>query len=87
MAATPLNIKDPEAHRLASEIAESTGKSLTRVVVDALRHEKERLTPPKFNRQKIDEILARMDALPDIDSRSVKEIEDEIYDEHGLFRE
>lgn len=41
--ATPLNIKDPSAYQLATEIAEVTGKSLTRVVVDSLQHEKERL--------------------------------------------
>ena len=38
--ATPLNIKDPEAYQLASEIARHTGKTLTRVVVDALKHER-----------------------------------------------
>jgi antitoxin VapB len=32
-----LNIKDPEAHRLARAIAQATGQSMTRVVTDALR--------------------------------------------------
>lgn len=32
-----MNIKDPEAHRLAEAIARATGESMTRVVVDALR--------------------------------------------------
>ena len=32
-----LNIKDPEAHRLAAAISETTGESMTRVVTDALR--------------------------------------------------
>jgi antitoxin VapB len=32
-----LNIKDPEAHALARELAELTGESLTRAVTEALR--------------------------------------------------
>jgi len=38
-----LNIKDPEAHRLAQAIAEATGESMTRVVVGALRERYARL--------------------------------------------
>ena len=34
-----LNIKNPEAHRLASELARVTGKSMTRAVTDALRQQ------------------------------------------------
>ncbi|WEZ84299.1 type II toxin-antitoxin system VapB family antitoxin [Rhizobium sp. 32-5/1] len=32
-----LNVKDPEAHRLAQAIAHATGLSMSRVVTDALR--------------------------------------------------
>lgn len=32
-----LNIKDPEAHRLAAAIARETGESMTHVVTEALR--------------------------------------------------
>ncbi len=32
-----LNVKDPEAHRLAQAIAHATGQSMSRVVTDALR--------------------------------------------------
>src|SRR5258708_3747529 len=32
-----LNIKDPEAHRLAAAIAQETGETMTHVVTDALR--------------------------------------------------
>ena len=35
----PLNIKNPEAHRLASELARVTGKSITQAVTDALRQQ------------------------------------------------
>ena len=39
----PLNIKDPETERLASEVAALTGESKTRAVRTALRERKERL--------------------------------------------
>ena len=32
-----LNVKNPEAHRLAAAIARETGETLTRVVTEALR--------------------------------------------------
>jgi antitoxin VapB len=38
-----LNIKDPEAHRLAEAIAEQTGETLTRAVTESLRQRYERL--------------------------------------------
>jgi antitoxin VapB len=38
-----LNIKDPEAHRLAEAIAQETGETLTRAVTEALRQRHERL--------------------------------------------
>lgn len=41
-----LNIKDPEAHRLARAIARATGESMTRVVTEALRERYERLQRP-----------------------------------------
>jgi antitoxin VapB len=37
-----LNIKDPEAHRLAQAIAQITGETMTRVVTEALRERYER---------------------------------------------
>jgi antitoxin VapB len=38
-----LNIKDPEAHRLANAIAQETGETMTRAVTEALRERFERL--------------------------------------------
>ena len=38
-----LNVKDPEAHRLAAAIARETGETMTRVVTEALRERFERL--------------------------------------------
>ncbi len=81
-----LEIEDPEAYDLAAAIAERTGKSLTRVVVEALRQEKDRLLPDAWDQEEIDAILARVDALPDLDSRSPEEIAASLYDERGLIR-
>ena len=41
--AASLNVKDPEAHRLAQAIAQETGETLTRAVTEALRQRYERL--------------------------------------------
>jgi hypothetical protein len=84
--ATPLNIKDPEAYQLASEIARHTGKTLTRVVVDALKHEREALRtgPQEIDISKVRQILADMHAMPVADPRSVEDILADLYDEHGL---
>jgi antitoxin VapB len=84
---TPLNIKDPEAYQLASEIANCTGKSLTRVVVDALRHEREALkrAPADIDMEKVRAILAGFDSGPAAD-QSVSAVLNELYDERGLPR-
>jgi antitoxin VapB len=81
--ATPLNIKDPEAYQLASEIARHTGKTLTRVVVDALRHEKEALkaAPQEIDMTKVAAILARFDR-----QRQPWPVDEILYDERGLPR-
>jgi antitoxin VapB len=39
-----LNIKDPEAHKLAQKIAQKTGESMTRAVTEALRERLARLS-------------------------------------------
>jgi antitoxin VapB len=80
-----LSIKDPEADRLARELARRTGESLTQAVITALR---ERLQREK-NRQRgprlLDElraIVARCSRLPVLDRRPADEILG--YDESGL---
>ena len=42
-----LNVKDPEAHRLAQAIAQETGETITRAVTGALRERYERLQSRK----------------------------------------
>jgi hypothetical protein len=82
----PLNIKDSEAYDLATAIADHTGKSLTRVVIDALRHEKQRVVPRVVDKGKLKAILEHAHALPDLDPRPSSEIMNDLYDEHGLPR-
>jgi antitoxin VapB len=81
-----LNIKNPEAYRLASDLSQATGKSLTRVVVDALRTETERLLPRPVDMDKVREILARFDAMAVRDPRSAREIVNDLYDERGMWK-
>jgi antitoxin VapB len=79
-----LNIKNDEAHKLATELAQLTGENLTSAVTLALR---ERLVRER-RRRKADEVASRLmkigsryAALPDT-GRTPDEILG--YDEHGL---
>lgn len=72
-----LSLKDPEADRLARELAERTGETLTAAVVTALRERLARLRRrPRRRRLKDDlrEIALRCSALPTLDERPVDEI-------------
>jgi antitoxin VapB len=82
-----LSIKDDDTDRLAREVAKQTGESLTEAIRVSLEERLRRLAgrrraPTRL--EKLSEILARVDSLPPLDSRS----EDEIlgYDERGLPR-
>ena len=82
----PLSIKDPEADKLARDLAQRTGESLTQAVITALR---ERLLREQRKDEAIDSLVEEvMDigrhcaALPLLDARSPDEIIG--YDEHGL---
>ncbi len=82
-----LNIKNDEAHRLASELARLTGENMTKAVTLAIR---ERLEREKRRRgregvaERLMEIGRRCAALPTMDDRTPDEILG--YDEHGLPR-
>jgi antitoxin VapB len=80
-----LNIKHPHADRLARELAEVTGESLTEAVIVALRERLERHRGRKADRmvrEEVRRIQQRVAALPRQDTRS----DDELlgYDEAGL---
>lgn len=78
-----LNIKDPEAHRLATAISQATGETMTRIVTEALRERYERLQSQQ-GKATVEELLAvakRASALvkgPYLDHAEF------LYDEHGL---
>jgi antitoxin VapB len=79
-----LNIKDPEAHKLAQELAQETGETMTSAVIRAIR---ERLEAVR-RRRKRDALLAEIHAIsarsaeilkgPPIDHAEL------LYDQHGL---
>jgi antitoxin VapB len=78
-----LNIKDPEAHRLAAAISEIKGISMTRAVTEALREDYERLQSSR-SRATVEELLRiakRASAQhkgPYVDHAEL------LYDENGL---
>lgn len=82
-----LSLKDPEADRLAREVAARTGETLTRAIVVALRERLARLRARPRRRplsEELREIGERCAARPTLDDRT----DDEIlgYDENGLPR-
>jgi len=80
-----LYIKNPAAHRLARQLSESQGVTLTDAVVTALENQLNAAKKPKpIDRKKIGALLEKMRALPVADSRSPNEILG--YDQFGLPR-
>lgn len=82
MGAT-LNIKDPEAHRLASAIAQETGEPMTRVVVEALRDRLSRIERRR-ERASVDELLAIAGRSASLVTKPYRDHADELYDADGL---
>jgi antitoxin VapB len=78
-----LNVKDPEAHRLAQAIAQATGETMTRAVTEALRERYERLQrrDPEMLAADIRAIAKRAAAHIKRPYRDHAEL---LYDEHGL---
>jgi antitoxin VapB len=80
-----LSIKDPEADRLARELAARTGETLTEAVVVALRERLARQTGRTRGiplREELAEIRRRCASLPVVDDRTADEILG--YDDRGL---
>ncbi len=80
-----LNIKNPEAHRLARKLADATGESLTEAVTVSLRERLasvQRHPEPAGLEAAVAEIQDFVAALPDRDLRCAEEILGD--DERGL---
>jgi len=83
----PLSIKNDAAERLARQVADETGESITEAIQKSLAERLERLRANRRNRvlaSQIEDLLRRVDALPRLDSRTPDEILG--YDENGLPR-
>ena len=78
-----LNLKDPEAHRLAAAIARETGESMTRAVTAALRERLERLQSHK-RKASTDELLAIAKRVSGQVKRPYIDHATFLYDENGL---
>ncbi len=83
MSHKSLNVKDPEAHRLAQAISDATGETMTRAVTEALRERYERLQKRDPERLAADiRAIAKRAAAhvkgPYLDHAEL------LYDEHGL---
>lgn len=84
-----LNIRDPEVHRLAREVAAATGETMTEAVKAALRERLARLrqADEAERRRRYEAIMEfgrRWREAPVVDPRPFDEILD--YDENGLPR-
>jgi antitoxin VapB len=82
-----MSIKNAAAERLARQVANETGESLTEAIQKALEERWERLRANRRRRaltDQVEDLLRRVDALPNLDSRP----DDEIlgYDENGMPR-
>jgi len=78
-----LNVKDPEAHRLAQAIAEATGETMTRVVTEALRERYERLQHQR-GKASVAELLAIAQRACAHVKKPYLDHAEFLYDERGL---
>ena len=81
--AITLNVKDPDAHRLAQSIAKATGETLTRAVTEALRERYERLQRRR-GKAAVEELLAIAKRARAHVKGPYLDHADFLYDERGL---
>lgn len=83
----PLSIKDPETERLARDLAQRTGESITVATKKALEERLRRVSGQRRKALLLEDLAAirrRCAALPILDAREPDAIVD--YDDHGLPR-
>ncbi len=83
----PLSIKNEQTERLARQVANETGESITEAIQKSLEERWERLRERGRSRilaRQVEDLLHRVDALPTLDPRPPDEILG--YDEHGMPR-
>jgi antitoxin VapB len=68
-----LYIKNPAAHRLAEQVGKRMGVTLSDAVIAALEDSLQKTRRP-LNRTKVDDLCARIGALPVADARTPEEI-------------
>ena len=78
-----LNVKDPEAHRLAQAIAKATGETMTRAVTEALRERYERLQNRR-GKASVEELLAIARRAAAQVKRPYLDHAEFLYDKRGL---
>jgi len=78
-----LNIKDPEAHRLAQAIARATGETMTHAVTEALRERYERLQR-RGGKASVEDLLAIAKRASAQVKRPYLDHAEFLYDEYGL---
>lgn len=78
-----LNIKDPEAHRLAQAIAKTTGETMTRVVTEALRERYEKLQR-RQGKAPLEELLAIAQRASSKVQHPYLDHAEFLYDDRGL---
>jgi antitoxin VapB len=78
-----LNIKDPEAHRLALAISQATGETLTRAVTEALRERYARIEQRK-GKASVEELLAIAGRAAARVKRPYANHAELLYDDNGL---
>jgi antitoxin VapB len=79
-----LNIKDPEAHTLAKQLAEETGETLTSAVTEALRERLDRVRKKQERRLTVDQMLAIGRRIRNHIKGPVPDHAELLYDDKGL---
>lgn len=81
-----LNIKNKEAYQLASELAQLTGRSMTAIVLDALRKERGQIALQEQKEAKVSELMAigRRCAAHINQPTTAVEHDEMLYDENGM---